>query len=76
MAEIRVEVPDEHLAVLDGYCSATSKNRTDVIKALLADWSGRKLHEATVVLRVAGRNPTPPESGRSRTGVAPENTVG
>ena len=39
MAEIRVEVPDEHLAVLDGYCSATSESRTDVIKELLAEWS-------------------------------------
>lgn len=68
MAEIRVEVPNEELAVLDGYCSATSENRTDVIRGLLAEWSNRKLHEATVILRVAGRNPVGSESGRSTPG--------
>lgn len=70
MAEIRVEVPDEHLAVLDAYCSATSESRTDVIKGLLAGWSKQKFHEATLILRVAGRNPTGLESGRSQAGVA------
>ena len=71
MAEIRVEVPNEELAVLDGYCSATSANRTDILRGLLKEWSDRKFHEATVILRVAGRNPTPPESDRSGTGKAP-----
>lgn len=68
MAEIRVEVPNEELGVLDGYCSATSESRTDVIRKLLQEWSNRKLHEATVILRVAGRNPVGSESGRSVTG--------
>ena len=68
MAEIRVEVPNEELAVLDGYCSATSVGRTDVIRELLAQWSERKLHEATIILRVAGRTPVVPESGRSHYG--------
>lgn len=71
MAEIRVEVPNDELAVLDGYCSATSESRTDVIRALLQQWSGRKLHEATIILRVAGGNPTRSESDRSVTGVGP-----
>lgn len=71
MAEIRVEVPDEHLAVLDAYCSASSESRTDVIKELLAAWSKQKFHEATLILRVAGRNPMGSESGRSPTGVSP-----
>lgn len=68
MPEVRVEVPNEDLSVLDGYCSATGKSRTDVIKSLLSDWSQRKLHEATIVLRVAGRNPVAPESDRRRDG--------
>lgn len=71
MAEIRVEIPNDELAVLDGYCSATSESRTDVIRELLVGWSERKFHEATVILRVAGRNPVLSESGRSVTGVAP-----
>lgn len=72
MAEIRVEVPDEHLAVLeavlDAYCSASSESRTDVIKQLLAVWSKQKFHEATLILRVAGRNPTPLRSDSGHTG--------
>lgn len=73
MAEIRFEVPNDELAVLDGFCSATSANRTDIIRGLLREWSERKLHEATVILRVAGRNPTMPECDRSHTGVTPES---
>ncbi len=69
MPELRVEIPADDLSVLDGYCSATGKGRTDVIKALLADWSARKLHEATIVLRVAGRTPPRSESDRSVAGV-------
>lgn len=72
MPEVRVEIPADDLAVLDGYCSATGKNRTDIIKGLLADWSERKLHDATIVLRVAGRNPTRSECDRSQAGVRSE----
>jgi hypothetical protein len=68
MPEVRFELPAEELAVLDGYCSATGKARTDVMRRLLATWAENKLHEATIVLRVAGRNPTRAESGRSNDG--------
>lgn len=70
MAEVRVEIPNDELAVLDGYCSATSESRTDVIRDLLADWSKRKFHEATVILRVAGANPVGSECDRSQDGRA------
>lgn len=69
VAEIRVEVPDEHLAVLDAYCSASSESRTDVIRELLAAWSKQKFHEATLILRVAGRNPTTLRPDSNPTGV-------
>lgn len=68
MPEIRLDVPSDDLAVLDGYCSATGANRTDVVRHLLSDWSEKKLHEATVILRVAGRNPPTSESERSSGG--------
>lgn len=64
MPEIRFEATDEEVAVLDGYCSSTGKHRTDVMKDLLAMWSRAKLHEATVILRVAGRHPTSAEVQR------------
>jgi hypothetical protein len=62
--ELRVEIPTEDMAVIDGYCSGTGKSRTDVIREVLAEWSQRQLHVATVICRVAGRNPFDPEGGR------------
>ena len=64
VTEIRVEVDSSEVAVLDGYCSATGKHRTEVIRFLLREWSNAKHYEATVILRVAGCNPTVPEGGR------------
>jgi hypothetical protein len=65
MPEIRLEMPNESIAVLDGYCSATGKNRTDVIRSLLKEWSDKKLHEAILICRVTGSNPTAPEADRT-----------
>lgn len=62
--EIRFEVPAQEVSVLDGYCQATGKDRTHVIRDLLGKWSADQLHVATLILRVAGRNPTQPEGGR------------
>lgn len=64
MPEIRFEVPAEEVAVLDGYCSATGKNRTEIIRALLRDWSKSKLHEATLIMRVVSGHPTPADADR------------
>ena len=64
MPEVRFEAKESTVAVLDGYCSATGKNRSVVIRGLLKDWSDAKLHEATLILRVAGINPTTPEGDR------------
>ena len=83
MPEIRFEAKKHSVAVLDGYCSATGKCRTEfmnelldawamekqktvaqIVKELLLDaWAMEKMHEATVVLRVAGGIPTPPAGG-------------
>jgi len=64
MPEIRFEAADQDVAVLDGYCSARGKCRNEVIKQILAEWSQAKLHEATLIVRVAGLNPTKPEDNR------------
>lgn len=63
-AELRVELPADELAVLDGHCQATGRSRTEVLRGLLREWSERELHRATVIVRVAGRNPYTPEGGR------------
>ena len=59
MAEVRFEVPndDDDLQVLDAFCSATGESRTTVMRNLLKVWSTNKLKEATLILRVTGRNP-------------------
>ena len=64
MPEIRWEATADETAVLDGYCSATGKNRTDVIRNLLKEWSKAKQHEAIIICRVAGINPVAPEGER------------
>ena len=64
MPEIRFEAEAETVAVIDGYCSATGKCRTEFINLLLKQWARQKLHEASVVMRVAGGNPTVAEGGR------------
>ena len=64
MPEIRWEASQDEVAVLDGYCSANGIDRSKVMRNLLKEWSDKKLHEATMILRVAGRNPTDPEAGR------------
>ena len=63
--EIRFEVEADECSVMDGYCSATGCARTDLLKKLLRKWSAAKHEEATVILRVAGVNPTRPGGGRS-----------
>lgn len=64
MPEIRFEAKQETVAVLDGFCSASGKCRTEFINQLLDEWAKSKLHEATIICRVAGVNPTELELNR------------
>ncbi len=67
VTEISFELPSDEVAVLDGYCRATEQKRTTVFRRILREWSERKHHEATLIVRVAGHYPeasgTPRESG-------------
>ncbi len=62
--EIRFELPLSELAVIDGYCNGTGKDRTKVLKEIIAAWSKEKLHVSMIVCRVAGVNPMDAEGGR------------
>lgn len=64
--EVRFEIPAEELAIVDGYCSATHKSRTDVLRELIAAFSKDELHKAIVVCRMARINPMASESDRKR----------
>lgn len=63
--EVRFEVEVEELSVIDGYCSANDKSRTEIIKKILGEWSEKKLHESILICRVSGVNPTATETSRS-----------
>ena len=64
-----LKLPAADVSVLDGYCSATGKSRTDISGGRSSkDWSEKKLHEATFDLsRCRGQSGGVgiwPESGR------------
>jgi hypothetical protein len=65
VTELRVQLPSDEVSVLDGYCSGTGQDRTKVLREILRRWSEAKLHEATVICRVAGRNPSGSDAHRS-----------
>lgn len=54
MPELRVEIPIFTTAVLDAYCSASGKCRTELVNEILADWAHKEHHRARIILRVAG----------------------
>lgn len=60
--EVRFQMSCDDLAVIDGYCNGTGKDRTTVIREVLGEWSREKLHVATVICRVAGVNPMSSDS--------------
>ena len=62
--EVRVQMPNDMLRVIDGYCNAKGMDRTTVIREVLGTWSEEKLHVATVICRVAGVNPMALDKGR------------
>lgn len=56
--EVRFELPTDDIAVFDAYSIATGRSRTAVMAEILAQWIAAKRHEATLICRVAGINPT------------------
>lgn len=66
MPELRVDVEAETAAVLDGYCSANGKCRTVVVNEVLSKWAKKRVHEARVIVRVAGDKPEVAESERRK----------
>jgi len=64
MPELRVEIPDAVAAVLDAYASAGKRPRSEVVNEILLDWAKKRHHEATLILRVAGGDPSWPEPDR------------
>lgn len=55
--EIRLEMPREEVAVLDGFVNATGRPRAEVIREILGEWSAKQRRIAISVCRTAGINP-------------------
>jgi len=62
--ELRVEVPEEDLAILDGYVQASGASKASVIRMLLKKWSQERLHESIVICRMVRINPLEQEQSR------------
>lgn len=65
MVDLRVAMPPEELAILDGYAHGTGSDRASVVRQILREWSDRKLHEAIGICRVARVNPLATDTERS-----------
>jgi hypothetical protein len=66
--DLRIEVPSEALAVVDGYCQASGRHRNEVVAEILARWSDARLHESMVICRMVRVNPLAPDAARQAGG--------
>lgn len=62
LVELRGEIPRDLIDVIDAVVQATpGANRMSVVRSILEDWCDRKIHEASLIQRVAAHQ-------RKRTG--------
>ena len=67
--EVRGEILREHIDVIDAVVQATpGASRMSVLRQIVAQWVDQKVHEASLIHRVAGSNGSAPEAHRSRNG--------
>lgn len=60
--ELRGEIPRWIVDILDAVVTArggqsANVHRTTVVAEVLSDWAGKKLHEASLITRLAASNP-------------------
>ena len=68
MAEVRIDIDPDELAIMDGYIAATGKDRKQIITELVKKWTKDKLHESIVVCRMARINPLAVDTERQING--------
>jgi hypothetical protein len=67
LVELRGDVPSEVVAVIDAVVQATpGANRMSVVRDVLSAWSRQKVHEATLVHRLAKAHGIAAEPGGKR----------
>ena len=62
--ELRLDIPKWVMGVIDaeGIVRGSASSRKEVVNEILSVWAERKVHDATVVLRLANVNPAPVDS--------------
>lgn len=55
--EIRFEVDTQVVQVIDSLVQLRGGSRTKVIKEIIENWTAEKIHEASLICRVANVNP-------------------
>lgn len=64
LVELRGMAPRDLIDVLDAVSVARRISRTELVVEVLRAWANERIHEATVIARVAGINPAPTETER------------
>jgi hypothetical protein len=67
--ELRGEIPRWVVDILDAVVTArggqsANVHRTTVVTEVLSEWAEKKLHEASLITRLAAGNPNPTERAR------------
>ena len=65
LVELRGLIGRNSADVLDAVAQAQELTRMDVVNQVLNDWAKRRLHEATLIVRVTRCNGSAPEVGGS-----------
>lgn len=60
--ELRGECPHWVVNVLDAVSMSNNETRTALVNRLLGEWATKKVHEASLIAKLAGINPTTSES--------------
>lgn len=61
MVELRGECPRNTVNVLDAVSMARDQTRTSLVNEILGEWAAKRVHEASLVQRIAGCNPALPD---------------
>lgn len=56
--ELRTECPNDIVNVVDAYSIAQRLTRGQAVVRILGEWARERRHEATLIARVAGINPS------------------
>lgn len=71
--ELRGEILCEHMDIVDAVVQATpGASRMSIVRAIVAEWVDRKVHEASLIHRVRRSNGNGTEADRNRNGRATE----